>query len=147
MRRRYPFSNSKARQSLRPRSRGDWRSLLSIFAFLFFTVVFVAGVVYLKHRNQLVRERTWANAVATIEDARPRLVGQLDSPYGGRLLYEVEVLAKYPVDGTMREQWTTLSQLPKTMQEARLQSFLLKGKQCFVRWKPSDPNHIIAEIN
>ena len=84
--------------------------------------------------------------MATIEDVRPRLVTQFDSPHGGILLYEVDVLAKYPVDGRVREQWITLSQSPKTMDTVRLQEFSLKGKHCFVRWKPSDPTAIVAEI-
>ncbi len=36
---------------------------------------------------------------------------------------------------------------PEVLSEAELQAFRWKGKQCIVRWKPSDPNHVIAEVS
>jgi len=114
---------------------------------VFGAMLFVAAVFHVKHRHQLERERSWSSAIATIESVRPRLVAQFDSSHGGTLLYDVDVLAKYPVDGGMREQWITLSQSPKKMETVRLQEALLMGKHCVVRWKPSDPNNIVAEIN
>ena len=138
---------SKALPSVLPKTRGDWRVIIWTCVCLFGAVVFVATVFYVKHRDQVEREQTWASAIATIESVRPRLVTQIDSARGGTLLYAVDVLAKYPADGGVREQWITLSQSPKTMDTVRLQEALLTGKQCFVRWKPSDPNAIMAEVN
>ena len=137
---------SKALPSVLPKTRSDWRVVIWTCVCLFGVIVFVATVFYVKHRDQLEREQTWSSAIATIESVRPRLVTQIDSTRGGTLLYDVDVLAKYTVDGTVREQWITLSQSPKTMDTVRLQEFSLKGQHCFVRWKPSDPKAIVAEI-
>lgn len=63
------------------------------------------------------------------------------------MLYEVEVRVKYSLNGKFREQWTTISQIPKGLADARLQAHLLTKKQCMVRWKPTDPSHIVAEID
>ena len=138
---------SKTLPSVLPKTRRDWRAAIWICVCLLGVIAFVATVFYVKHRDQLEREQTWASAIATIESVRPHLVTQIDSPRGGTPLYAVDVLAKYPVDGRMREQWITLSQSPKTMDTVRIQEVSLTGKQCFVRWKPSDPNAIVAEIN
>jgi hypothetical protein len=63
------------------------------------------------------------------------------------MLYDVEVKAKYLINGEVREQWTTISQLPELLADAQLQAHLLKEKQCVVRWKPTSPDQIVAEIN
>ena len=63
------------------------------------------------------------------------------------MLYEVRVLVSYPVNGVVREQWTTISQLRKLLADAQLQAHLLEKKQCIVRWPPNDPNRVVAEIN
>jgi len=132
--------------SLFPKTRSDWRVVIWACVCLCSVIIFVAAVFHVKHRHQLEREQNWTSAIATIESVRPRLVTQFDSSYGGALLYDVDVLAKYDLDGTAREQWIMLSQSPKTMETVRLQEALLKGKHCFVRWKPSNPDDIVAEV-
>ena len=144
--RQRPGSSSKALPSVSPQNSGDWRVVIWTGVCLLGAIVFVTAVFYVKHLHQLEREQSWASAIATIQDVRPRLVTQFDSSHGGTLLYDVDVLAQYPVDGGMQEQWITLSQSPKTMDAVRLQEFSLKGKHCFVRWKPSDLKAIVAEI-
>jgi Protein of unknown function (DUF3592) len=136
-----------ALEELRPKTRADRMQLLAILAYVVFAIAFVASLVYLKHRAQQSREETWVTAAATIEDTRTQLAGVYNSIYGGGLSYEVDVLAKFSVDGASREEWITLSQAPKGLDSARYQAQVLKGKQCYVRWNPSHPKQTVAEIN
>ena len=110
-------------------------------------MAFVAGILHQKHRIQRERQQTWTSALATVEDVRIQPIALLDTPQHSGILYEVDILAKYAVDGSTRTQWITLSQVPKRMDDARLQALLLKGKQGWVRWKPEDTDHVIVEIN
>ena len=89
----------------------------------------------------------WSSVVATIEDTRTHLAVHGNSQGGGAMLYNVDLLAKYSVGGEIREQWTTISQLPKLLADAQLQAHLLKKKQCIVRWKPAAPDQIVADID
>lgn len=54
---------------------------------------------------------------------------RVDSQRGGAILYRVEILARYPAEGGIREQWTTTSQLPQLLAEAQCQTHLLDGKR------------------
>jgi hypothetical protein len=139
--------NSAALRSIRPKKPSDWQSLAKLAACVLLSIVCVAGLLYNKHRQQISRERSWASALATIEDTRTHLATQSNSQFGGAMLYEVEVQTKYSVDGEVREQWTTISQLPKLLADAQLQAQLLKKKQCIVRLRPNDSNLIVADIN
>ena len=146
MRHRAMF-DSQAFRSIRPRNRRDRKSVLVIAACLAFAVAFTAGFLYNKHHEQTRHAREWMSALAILEDARVHLVMQSDSQRGGGMLYEVQVLARYRVEGVNKETWTTIAQLPKPLSDAQLQIYLVKNKQCVVRWKPNDPSHITAEIN
>jgi len=108
--------------------------------------VFAGALDYNNHRQQMIRERDWMSAIATIEDTRAQLAMRRDSQSGGAMLYEVDILARYPVSGVVREQWTPIHQYPQLLADAELQMGLLRGKRCFVRWKRSDPDHIVAEV-
>jgi hypothetical protein len=138
---------ANALEELRPKTRADRMQLFAILAYVAFAISFVAGLVYMKHRAQQSREETWVTAIATIEDTRTQLAGVYNSIYGGGSSYEVDVLAKFPADGASHEEWIPLSQAPKGLDSARYQAWVLKGKQCFVRWNPSHPKQIVAEIN
>jgi hypothetical protein len=141
------LSNLAALHSIRPKKRSDWWSLAKLAAYVLLIIACVAGLLYNNHRQQISRDREWSSALATIEDTRTHLAVQSNSQGGGAMLYEVEVLAKYSVDGEVREQWTTISQLPKLLADAQLQAHLLKKKQCIVQWRSTAPDRIIAEIN
>ena len=89
----------------------------------------------------------WTSAVATIEDTRIQRVQIANWEFGGAVLYEVEVQAKYSANGVEHEKWIPLTEAPHSQTDAELKAYLLKGKQCFVRWNPSSPNQIIADIH
>ena len=141
------LSNSAALHSIRPKKRSDWQSLAKLAAFVLLGIVCLAGLLYNKHLQQVSREQQWSSALATIEDTRTHLASQSNSEFGGAMLYEVEVRVKYSLNGEIREQWTTISQIPKGLADARLQAHLLEKKQCVVRWKPDDANVVVADID
>lgn len=147
MMRQYRMSDSAVFRSILPKKRSDRRTLLRIGGFVLLIAACAGGLYYNNHRQQMIRERDWTSAVATIEDARTQLAMKRDSRTGGAMLYDVEILAKYPVDGVEREQWTRIHQYPQLLADAQMQIFRLKKKQCIVRWNPVDPQHIVAEIN
>ena len=133
---RRSMSNSTALDIIRPKSRNDRRTVLKLSAYLLVALISVAGLLYDKKRQQSIREKEWASAVGLVEDARPQLAMQINSERGGTMLYRVEILARYSVDGTIREQWTTLPQMPQRFADAQLQAYLYKGKRLVVRWIP-----------
>jgi hypothetical protein len=85
--------------------------------------------------------------VAIVEEVRPKLVGQVNSGTGGRMLYGVEVLAKFSVNGDMHERWIKVEQTPERLEEAQLQKRLWSGKSYFVRWNPADPDQIVIDVH
>jgi len=92
-------------------------------------------------------EQNWNSATAIIEDVRPKEVTKVDTSRGGAMLYQVEILVRYKSSGADERRWIAVEQLPEVLSEAELQAFRWKGKQCIVRWKSSDPNHVIAEVS
>jgi hypothetical protein len=145
--RNHSISNREAYQKIRPQNRRDRRSLLITLGYLLLAVVCVAGLFYLKQKSAEDRERNWISAVATIEDVRTHAAGQVNSQRGGAMFYDVQIFAKYSVDGTAQQQWITVQQQPKPLADAQLEAFRWKGKTCFVRWKQSDPEHVYAEVS
>jgi hypothetical protein len=103
--------------------------------------------LYFKQRAQQDRERNWDSAIATIEDGRTKLVGQAGGNSGGRMLYDVEVLAKFSVNGAEQERWIRVEQVARGLSAVQSQIGWWKGKQCFVRWKASEPERIEVEVN
>jgi len=145
--RHHTMPEREALSRIRPKNRSTRMQFLAISGGVLLAISFFAGLLYLKYRSQQYREQNWTTAIATVEDARTKLVAQVNSRYGGGMLYEVQVLAKYPVDGLPQERWITVEQTPKDLDYAQFQTRLWKGKQCFVRWKPSNPDQVVAEIN
>jgi hypothetical protein len=145
--RQYRLSDSAALRAIRPSTRKDWQSLAKLGAVVLFIGVCVAALLYNKHREEVQREQEWISATATIKEARTHLAIQSNSQGGGAMLYEVQILVSYPMNGVVREQWTTISQLPKLLADAQLQAHLLAEKQCIVRWPTNNPSQIVAEIN
>ncbi len=144
--RQHQMSDSAALRLIYPKRRKDKRALVLLGALIILMSALVAGIYYNNHRQQMIREQEWMNAVATIEDARPHLAMQVESMRGGGMLYEVEILTKYVADGVVQERWTKLRQAPRLLADAQLQAYLLKNRQCVVRWRPSDTGTIVAEI-
>jgi hypothetical protein len=78
---------------------------------------------------------------------RPVLVAKFDGNRGGAMLYEVQVLAKFTVNESIREQWIALSQPPSQLSSVQLQAFRLKNAKATVRWNPANPGQTAVEIN
>jgi len=107
----------------------------------------IAAIFYLKHRHHEDLENNWVSETALIEDVRSDQIGLVDSPMGGAILYRVNVLVRYKIDGAAEEKWITVDQRPEPLEAAKLQMFRWKGQQCIVRWKPSEPDKVIAEVS
>ena len=88
-------------------------------------------------------ENSWESATATIEDVRPVVASQ-----GGRgMLYLPEVLAHYSANGLEHRQWIKIERVPESLESLHLRAFRWKGQQCVVRWKASNPEQVIPELN
>jgi hypothetical protein len=132
---------------LRPHDSRDWHQLRVLSGYLALIAIFVATTFYLKHRHREDLERNWISEVAFIEDVRHEQAGSIDNRMGGIILYRVAILAKYKSDGVDQERWITVDQRPTSLEGANLLAFRWKGQQCIVRWKPSDPKNLIAEVS
>jgi len=127
------------------RTRKGHHDLLGVFGVVLGTILAIAGLTYLKQRTRVARAN-WANAAARIEDTRTRLVRQSDSKYGGRMLYQVEVLAAFSMNGSHQERWIPVEQAPKTLTSAQFEEAQWKGSKCVVRWNPSNPREMAVEL-
>jgi hypothetical protein len=145
--RRYSMPELDAWAKLRPRSNRDWHRIRVLSGYLALIAIFIATAFFFKHRHLEDMEQNWNSATAIIEDVRPKEVAQINTARGGAILYQVEVLVKYKSDGLDQRRWIKVKQLPEILSEAELQAFRWKGKQCIVRWKPSDPSKVIAEVS
>jgi hypothetical protein len=135
--------DKEASAKILPKSRKDRKTLWGIGSFLALMVVFVVTVLFFQHRRQEEMENSWESATATIEDVRPVIALQ-----GGRgMLYQPEVLARYRANGSEQRQWIKVERLPESLESVRFQAFRWKGKQCVVRWKASEPNLVVVELN
>jgi hypothetical protein len=145
--RRYSMPEKDAWVKIRPRNVRDWHRIRVVSGYLALIAILVATVFFFKHKRRDDLEQNWNSAIATIEDVRPKEVAQINTARGGAMLYQVEVLVKYKSDGLDQRRWITVEQLPEVLSEAELQVFRWKGKQCIVRWKPSDRSKVIAEVS
>ena len=127
-------------------TRKGQNNLLGVFVLVLGTILAVSGLLYLKQRTRLARAN-WANAAARIEDTRTRLVSQSDSKYGGRMLYQVEVLVAFSVNGSHQERWIPVEQAPKTLTSAQFEEAQWKSSKCVVRWNPSNPREMAVELH
>jgi len=132
---------------LRPKNRKDQKRLLTIGVYLSIAAAVVTAIFVIKHRHREEVEQNWQVATAMIEDVRFKEISRVESPRGGAMLYDVEVLANYTSAGVEQKRWIRVEQLPEVLSEAQLQAFRWKGQQCFVRWPVSQPEQILAEVN
>jgi hypothetical protein len=145
--RRYSMSERIAWARLRPRRASEWHQLRVICGYLILIAIFIAVAFFLKNRHRADMEQNWESATALIEDVRPKIASQVNSEGGAAMFYQVDILAKYSTNDGEQERWITVEQRPESLNEAQLQSFRWKGKQCVVRWRPSDPARVIAEVS
>jgi hypothetical protein len=132
---------------LRPRSVRDWHGIRVLGGYLALIAIFFTAAFFFRHKQHEEIEQSCKSATAIIEDVRPTAVATVDTRRGGGMLYEVAILARYSADGTEQQRWITVQQQLEPLGDAQLQAFRWKGKQCTVRWKPSDPNKVIAEVS
>ena len=143
--RRYSIPDKEAAAKILPKSRKDRRTLWSIGGFLGLIVILVVGVLVSQHKRQQEIE-TWQSAVATIEDVRPVVVSQVNSQLGGAMLYQVEILAYYNANGLEQRRWIRIERRPGSSPDEN-QIARWKGKQVVVRWKASQPDQVVPELN
>jgi hypothetical protein len=137
------------REALRriwPRDKASKKQLLGIVAVVALGIAAVGALIYPRYRTQQYRQENWDSAIATVEDVRPKLVGQLNSQYGGGMVYSVEVLAKYSVDGVMQERWIPVAHSPRSLDAVYINKRMWTGNRYFVRWQPLHPDRIEIEV-
>jgi hypothetical protein len=144
--RRYSIPDREAAAKILPKSRKDSMTLWKIGAFLASLAVFVMTVLFFQHRRQEEMENSWQSATATIEDVRPVVVSQVNSQFGGAMLYQVEVLAHYNANRLEQRRWIRIESKPGPSPD-ETQIARWKGKQFVVRWKASQPDQVIPQLN
>jgi hypothetical protein len=135
----------EAAAKILPKSAKDRRKLWSIGGYLGLMVVFVVAVLFFQHRRQQEIEDTWQSATATIEDVRPVVASQVNSQFGGAMLYQMEVLAHYNANGSEQSRWIRIEHMPGASPDKN-QVARWKGQQFVVRWKASQPDQVIPEL-
>jgi hypothetical protein len=136
----------EAAAKILPKSAKDRRKLWSIGGYLGLMIVFVVAVLFFQHRRQRKIEETWQSATATIEDVRPVVVSQVNGQFGGAMLYQVDVLAHYKANGFEQRRWIRIENRPRLNPDEN-QIARWKGKQSVVRWKASQPDQVVPELN
>lgn len=145
--RRYSMPDKEAAAKILPKNPKDRKSLWVIGACLALMVIFVVTVLFLGDRRRHEMENIWQSATATIEDVRPVIASQVDSKVGSAMLYQAEVLADYRSNGLEQRRWIKIERLPELRADVEFKAFRWKGRQCIVRWKTSQPDQVIAELN
>jgi len=145
--RNYSMPERSAWEKLRPKDDRDWHQLRVLSGYLALIAIFITASFYFRQKHREELEQNWVSTIASIEDVRHEQAGVIDSRMGGIILYRVAILAKYRSGGQDQERWITVDQRPTSLDSAKLLAFRWKGKQCTVRWKPSDPNNVIAEVS
>jgi hypothetical protein len=144
--RRYSIPDREAAAKILPKNRKDRRTLWSAGGFLGLMVVFVVAVLFFQHRRQEEVENSWQSATATIDDVRPVVVSQVNSKFGGAMLYQVDIFAHYNANGFEQKRWIRIENLPRpNPDESQIARW--KGKQFVVRWKASQPDKVVPELN
>jgi len=143
---RHSMPDREALVILRPKSGNDWKQIRAICGYIAVGLLVVASIFFLKHRHQEEMERAWSSATAAIEDVRPVLASNVETARGSAMLYQLEILANYSAAGVERKRWIRVENQPELLADAQLKAFRWKGKRCLVRWKTSEPDHVIAEL-
>jgi len=119
-----------------PENVNDRRTLWTMGGYLALIVIFIVVALFFQHRRLEGIRNTWQSATATIEDVRPVVVSQVNSQFGGAMLYQVEVLAHYNANGLEQRRWIRIERRPGPSPDEN-QIARWKGKQFVVRWKAS----------
>ena len=131
---------------LKPRSRGDQRAAAAIAVYVLLAVCAVFGLRALQRHWSGIRQATWRSAPGKIEMVRPVLVTQGNAQTGSLMLYESEVLVSFRSDTGQEQKWIRVRQMPKRLADIELQESRWRGAICVVRWNPTNPNQIDADV-
>jgi hypothetical protein len=131
---------------LKPANRRDQRSLLKLCLYAILAIAAVIGLRVLQQHWQQVRELTWSSATGTILDARRDPSQPVSFGYNSNMLYRTQVLVSFSLDGSPQQRWITLRKSFESPEAIRFDAQRWKGAQCTVRWNPSNPNQIDAEV-
>jgi hypothetical protein len=137
-------------QRIRSNNYKERSQLLSTVSFILGGILVMGTLVYFTQKSHEYferREESWNSAIGTVIDTRTHLVAETGGNSGGRMLYEVQVLAAFSADGSSQERWITVDQAPQGLDYAEFQERLWRGKQYFVRWNPSNPNQIVIDLH
>jgi hypothetical protein len=144
--RRDVITDREALAKIRPKTIADQKKLWILGGYLALMIVFVVVVLFFQHRRRQEIESGWQSAAATIVDVRQVAALQANSQVGGAMLYQIEILANYDANDVKQQRWILIQQMPRPDPD-KSQISRWKGKQCVVRWKASQPNQVIAELN
>jgi hypothetical protein len=144
--RRYSMPEKEAVAKILPKDRKDGKRLWTMAGYLVFIVVFVVAALFFQHRKQKEIEDKWQSSPATVEDVRPVAVAQGNGQFGGAMLYQMDVLADYKVNGLEQRRWIRIENEPERLPDES-QMARWKGKLFVVRWKASQPDQVIAQLN
>jgi hypothetical protein len=129
-----------------PKCRNDRKMLWTMGGYLALVVIFVVAALFFQHRRLEEIRNTWQSTTATIEDVRPVVVSQVNSQFGGAMLYQVEILAHYNANGLEQRRWIRIERRPGPSPDEN-QIARWKGQQFMVRWKASQPDQVVPELN
>jgi hypothetical protein len=144
--RRYSTSDKGVLAKIFPKNRNDRKTLWTMGGYLALMVIFVVAVLFFQHKRLEEIRNTWQSTTATIEDVRPVVVSQVNSQFGGVMLYQVEVLAHYNANGLEQRRWIRIERRPGPSPDGS-QIARWKGQQFVVRWKASQPDQVVPELN
>ena len=82
----------------------------------------------------------YARATGSILETRIVVDHILDSQYGGRIFYRVEVRTSYEFQGEPQERWLTASEIT-TARELLEAKLAVHPKYCVVYWVPGHPEN------
>lgn len=79
-------------------------------------------------------------AVGTVSESRIAVTGLIDSRYGGRVFYQIEVHVQYLYRGQIQNRWMAGSELnnARQMLEARIRRH---PGTCEIYWLPNHPEN------
>ena len=131
---------------LKPANRSEQRSLLKLCLYAILAISAVIGLRILQQHWQQVRELTWSSATGTVLDARPDLSASVSFGYNPKLAYRTQILVSFTLNGAPQQRWITLRKSFESPEAIQFDAQRWKGAQCTVRWNPSNPNQIDAEV-
>ena len=110
------------------------------------SILVAAGLHEIVSHSQQIRERDWINAAGSIEDVRGVLVAQANGIYGSAMLYNVEVLASYPLHGSVEKRWVRVGERPTDWSGVELSRRKWQGRHCLVLVNPNNREQVQVEL-